>query len=197
MGAEIKTIKKGLLLGIGFVIHIVFLGFVSALFAVTLNTFASGDLVRAAEINANFTALKDEIVNAAPDNAIMAFYLATCPNGWIPANGAAGSGTPDLRGMFIRGLNDFEGGANTRGDGVQDPDGLRMLAAYQGDQFAAHTHGTNFPEWARTMAGAGLFHAMGGGFMDSTERANISITSAGGNETRPRNVGLIYCMRQQ
>ena len=70
MGAEIKTIKKGLLLGIGFVIPIVFLGFVSALFAVTLNTFASGDLVRAAEINANFTALKDEIVNAAPDNVM-------------------------------------------------------------------------------------------------------------------------------
>lgn len=33
----------------------------------------------------------------------MAFYLASCPTGWIPANGT--SGTPDLRGEFVRGLD--------------------------------------------------------------------------------------------
>jgi phage-related tail fiber protein len=58
----------------------------------------------------------------------MAYNLASCPSGWIPANGT--SGTPDLRGEFIRGLDS--------GRGV---DTGRVLASWQIDIFKSHTHG--------------------------------------------------------
>jgi len=32
----------------------------------------------------------------------MSFNLASCPSGWIEADGT--NGTPDLRGAFIRGI---------------------------------------------------------------------------------------------
>jgi len=42
-----------------------------------------------------------------PTGAIQAFNLASCPTGWIAANGS--NGTPDLRGEFIRGLDSGRG----------------------------------------------------------------------------------------
>lgn len=41
---------------------------------------------------------------------------------------------PDLRGMFLRGLN------VGRSDGLQDPDNARVLGSYQSDLFASHNH---------------------------------------------------------
>lgn len=46
-------------------------------------------------------------LNPTPSGAIMAFNLATCPTGWTAANGT--SGTPDLRGEFVRGLDSGRG----------------------------------------------------------------------------------------
>ncbi|MEN7982483.1 MAG: hypothetical protein ABFQ65_03470 [Nanoarchaeota archaeon] len=40
-------------------------------------------------------------VRNIPENAVMSFNLASCPSGWTLADGT--SGTPDLRGIFVRG----------------------------------------------------------------------------------------------
>lgn len=57
----------------------------------------------------NVDNLNERLTNAeggggiVPIGAVMAFNLASCPNGWTIADGAGGR--PDLRGEFIRGLD--------------------------------------------------------------------------------------------
>jgi hypothetical protein len=69
--------------------------------------------------------------DSTPIGTVAAFNLAACPTGWIPSNGT--SGTPDLRGEFIRGLDS--------GRGV---DTGRVLGTAQIDLFKSHTHDLGF-----------------------------------------------------
>ncbi len=77
---------------------------------------------------------------------------------------------PDLRGEFIRGLDDSRG-----------IDTGRVIGTLQLDAFKAHTHtGGN-------VAGVGL----GAGSTGTSGPTG----STGGTETRPRNVALLYCIK--
>lgn len=152
--------------------------FLVATFAVvkaTPTNKMAGDPLTASEWNAS----------VVPTGAVMAFNLNSCPNGWVPADG---SGTPgdfanlDLRGVFLRGLNDF--GTGVRADGKQDPDGAaRTLGDYQSDEFKSHTH-----------SGAVRVGSGGTGVSGSAVSYG-SIGHTGGSETRSKNVSLIYCVK--
>ena len=120
----------------------------------------------------------------APSGAVMAFNLAACPVGWSAADGT--NGTPDLRGQFVRGINDF--GTGVRADGNEDPDGLRALGNLQQDEFKSHKHGYNV---SYTMPGPG--HRASDYFGVTSWVADTLYE--GGNETRPKNVALIYCQK--
>ena len=72
------------------------------------------------------------IGGGTPAGAVMAFNLATCPTGWAPANGTGGM--PDLRGEFVRGLDN--------GRGV---DAGRILASSQIESLKSHNHSVNPP----------------------------------------------------
>lgn len=140
-----------------------------------------------------------------PPGAVQAFARSTPPTGWLRCNGAAvsrttfntlfaalgttfgvgdGSSTfnlPDLRGEFIRGLDD--------GRGV---DAGRLLGSAQSDAFKSHTHSlplsndsgsiTNNPPQSGDDAGS----ALGGAY---------TTNASGDTETRPRNVALLYCIK--
>jgi len=119
-----------------------------------------------------------------PAGALMVFNLAACPAGWIEANGAGG--TPYLRGAFVRGWD--------HGRGL-DPG--RALGSYQADIFGSHTHlqealanyissGVPYGPGAPNLPG----RPAGGSVLDTR------IKPAGGVETRPKNVALLYCMKQ-
>ncbi len=126
---------------------------------------------------------------------------ATAPDGWLKCNGATfdkakypglasaypSGKLPDLRGEFIRGLDD--------GRGV---DQGRTLLSNQSDAFASHNHyirttssvtsSTDDGDPARGKIRGSVNTAGGVG-------SDKSIGMSGGSETRPRNIAFNYIVR--
>ena len=138
------------------------------------------------------------------------FPIAAAPTGWLACDGSSilvanypalhsiigytyGGATtnfslPDYRGYFLRGQDDGSGndpdaGTRTdRGDGTGgDNVGSKQLDAYK-----AHTHG-GVPAKAGANTGAA-----GSAILPSTAG---NTNSAGGNETRPKNINVLYCIK--
>ena len=142
-------------------------------------------------------------VNAvAPAGAVLHFAMAAAPAGWLKANGAlvsratyaalfaaigtvfgAGDGVttfalPDLRGEFLRALDD--------GRGV---DAARALGTAQAGAVQSHTHGYTMPG---NVVGSSTYNSAGEQAVGSKSASNTGAT--GGAETRPRNVALLACI---
>lgn len=140
--------------------------------------------------------------NLVPVGVPLPWPLAVPPSGWLLCNGQTfttaqypalavaypGLATPDLRGLFIRGLD------NGRG---YDP--LRDLGTEQLDAFASHRHqpeqsgaGNRFvADYSENGSGSGAQITMG-----SNNYAMCRYTNyVGGTETRPRNFALNYIVR--
>jgi microcystin-dependent protein len=114
------------------------------------NTFADGNTLSAAKMNANFKTLQDAVNQATPPGTIVAFGGPIVPSGWLLCDGAsvkradypglftaigtvhgAGDGAstfnlPDYRGIFLRGA---DSGAS------RDPDATRRTAPMPGGNF--------------------------------------------------------------
>jgi hypothetical protein len=122
---------------------------------------------------------------------VAAFNLSSCPTGWNVADGSSGS--PDLRGVVVRGLDSGRG---------LDPS--RTLASFQADTFGSHTHSINDPghnhSYASPLsqttltgtAAVALFTGSTAATTGSTT-TGITINNNGGSETRGKNVALLYC----
>lgn len=133
-----------------------------------------------------------------PAGAVQSFAMSAAPSGWLDCDGSAVSRTtysnlfsaigttfgtgdgsttfnvPDLRGEFIRGWDD--------GRGV---DSGRTFGSFQLDEFKSHTHSMTF---SRTGWDAYTGLNVGSGYSQNTG-------ATGGNETRPRNIALLYCIK--
>lgn len=162
-----------------------------------------------------------------PPGMIMPFGAANAPTGFLICNGAAvsrttyaalfavlgttwGSGDgsttfnlPDLRGVFLRGLDSGRG---------RDTTTNRAFASYQEDAYPEHSHTITDPGHAHTyIAGGASTGFVAGGTVPVSTSAPASgstttpvdrktgITgtnnSGSGTETRPRNVAVIYCIK--
>lgn len=141
-------------------------------------------------------------IHTALRGAVCAFAMSHPPAGWLKCNGAAVSRTayadlfsiigthygagdghstfnlPDLRGEFIRGIDEGRGA---------DPN--RAFGSWQSDEIRSHNHFIQFDGVAAGRRGAaeGAIHS-GSGKPYYTDHT-------GGNETRPRNVALLYCIK--
>ena len=129
--------------------------------------------------------------NGAPAGAVMAFYLSSCPSGWVYCDG--GNGTPDLRGVFIRGTG--------TPSGYSDSSGAHGLGTKQDDSLQGHFHSQTVQ-----VGSGGYVGSFAGGpnpFWYNVTLGNVDPTNDGTNgvprispETRPKNVALLYCMKQ-
>ena len=130
-----KIISRGLLQGISMAVGFLTCTLLAVSVTGTFNTFSSGNLLKSADINANFATLKTaiETVEPSPSGTIVAFGGTTPPAGWLLCNGqtvsrstysslyavvgnsfGSGDGSttfhlPDLRGRFLRGLDGTAG----------------------------------------------------------------------------------------
>jgi microcystin-dependent protein len=137
--------------------------------------------------------------------AIMAFPVTSPPPGWLKCNGqevsratyaalfarigttfGAGDGSttfklPDLRGEFLRGLDE--------GRGV---DSARALGSAQADLLKSHTH-----TYTRTDGNNEKDSASGSSDtnFDSYARPTVNTGATGGSETRPRNVAVVFYIK--
>ena len=181
-------------------------------FDVNFSAHINNELNKRLKISENLSDLSD--VNAARNNlnlsdltgAIMPFSFSAPPDGWLECNGAEisraayeklfskigtiyGSGNgvntfniPDLRGEFIRGWD--------HGRGV---DGGRNLGSFQEDEIRSHNHQLqNVKSMDDSNSGG---HE---GFVDGDNYyaiRNYAVSNTGGNETRPRNIAMTYCIR--
>lgn len=146
---------------------------------------------------------------AVPSGAVFHFAMQTAPAGYLVCNGGAVSRTafptlfaaigtlygngdgsttfnlPDLRGEFIRGAD--------LGKGV---DSGRVFGSVQLDQNKSHTHdnyidnGGSLTIPASQITQSGTTGASGNEAISSDR-----ILASGGNESRPRNVALLPCIK--
>lgn len=154
---------------------------------------------------AGFQAQIDSLAstNVVPAGAVAHFARNTAPTGWLAADGAtvsrttyatlfaaigttfgAGDGSttfklPDLRGEFVRGWDN--------GRGV---DSGRNFGTFQADELKSHSHSVTLPVDNDSSAGSDdeSISSLGGSQTYGT-------SSTGGNETRPRNIALLACIK--
>ncbi len=116
-------------------------------------------------------------LKASMAGAVVAFNRNACPGGWSLYEPA--------QGRFIRGID-------LRNPGNVDPAGKREPGNVQDDQVKAHSHSINYKEgqadgghgyWAKSFDSNSV--GMPGGTTSTRE--------GGGDETRPKNVALLYC----
>lgn len=120
---------------------------------------------------------------------------------WIPADGRNVPGSkysrqltsavPDLRGMFLRGLNYSERGMFRKDGREVQSDNNRTPGDYQEDNIKAHTHSVSSHTADTGVPGRKLPFRYGGtpGQWDTGPQANAS------EDTHPRNIAVYYYIR--
>jgi microcystin-dependent protein len=146
------------------------------------------------------------------------FPTATCPTGWIVADGSAISRTtyaslfsslstmygvgdgsttfnlPDYRGQFLRGhdngagLDPDAGSRTDRGDGTTGD----VVGSKQADGIGSHTHDINNSSGGAVNGSLGHAGANNNGSNSGRDTENTGTNI--GNETRPTNVNVTYCV---
>lgn len=176
----------------------------------------TGDIVLAGDPDAALKAATRQYVDArVPASAIMAFPLASPPSGWLECDGSAISRTiyadlftaisddygvgdgsttfnlPDYRGEFLRG---WDHGAGTdpdaasrtdRGDGTTGDN----VGTKQNHELDSHIHNIPYQAGNNVNATAGAT-----GYLQNAA-ITTDTSSTGGNETRPTNVNVMYCIK--
>ena len=142
-----------------------------------------------------------ECNGSAISRATYADLFAIIGTNYGNGNGSSTFNLPDYRGQFLRGFdngagNDPNAAARTnRGDGTTG----NAVGTKQGANYASHKHsgtgGTIQLTRGSGSAGFTWFLAGGNGYgLTGAVPATINTAFAGGSETRPKNIYVIYCI---
>ena len=146
-----------------------------------------GTIIAFAGTNAPTGYLKcnGDVINDVPAQTIQGITadfrnLRTVLGNTFNPSGGADVVLPDLRGEFLRGWSDDKSGV----------DAGRALGSSQGQDVQTHAHtGPAGPADVETTG-----DVYGGGNRTG-ETGIYSTNSAGGSETRPRNIAILYCIK--
>ena len=151
------------------------------------------------------TALQSQFIVAAPVGSLIVHAAQTPPSGWFECDGATKSRTdyadlfntigtaygegdgsttfnlPDLRGEFVRGWD--------HGRGV---DAGRVFGGWQDSQNLEHKHSIIDSNSSGSVTSSWHYGERGG---VSDGQPGTETLASGGNESRPRNLAMIYCIR--
>lgn len=126
------------------------------------------------------------------------FDTTTCPDGWVPANGA--NGTRDLRGQFVRGWDNGRGIDSGRAMGSTQGDAIRNIRGYidirrtQSGNETANADGRLFTRSGNSMSTSDrLSHTASNGTGGARYYLDASRVVPTANENRPVNVALLAC----
>ena len=171
--------------------------------------------------NANTRQLKSELVGE-----IAFFARSTPPSGWLKANGAAVSRTtyaalfdaigttfgagdgrttfnlPDLRGEFLRGLDDgrnVDGGrrlGSSQGDAIRNITG-KFWSEFKGYKYIISTNADGVFNVTDSDGGRDTFKGdvANYGMINKKVEFNASRVVPTANENRPRNIALLACIK--
>lgn len=156
-------------------------------------------------IDEKFPSVEASITGSSPRGVVMAYAFDSEPTGWIQCDGrvldaltpytdlrtdlinagfpygqdgSSNPKVPDLRGEFLRGVDN--------GRGV---DAGRVFGSSQADELKAHTHTTTGQRTDYLQQGAN------GSAMYTGVGTPVATSSTGGSETRPRNVAMHYIIK--
>lgn len=182
------------------------------------NLTVSGTSILSGNVSSNGR-ISDKTGLIMPVGSIMAYGGTVAPSGWLICDGSTKDKTvyadlfavisgnfgttsnyfnlPDLRGKFARGLDSSAGNDPNRASRTAQATGGNTgdnVGSIQASQFESHTHQYI---WSQSGAGgntynpdflAGIFANQGGG-------QTKTLSSTGGNETRPINVYVNYIIK--
>lgn len=151
-------------------------GFIGAVVYVHQNFVSADDLTNSLEdsIEAHTNQADHGNVNiSVPSGAVVAFELEECPDDtWTEYKAA--------HGRFIRGID--------RSGTKIDPDLDREIGSLQEDTFKRHSHTANGVAGDRK-------HGADGSGERVNNAATVTTSTTGDEETRPKNVALLYCQK--
>ncbi len=125
---------------------------------------------------------------------------------WVPCDGRevksskygkVNDSVPDLRGLFLRNVNDYDVGYN----GTPSVNPIHMnpentkVGIYQDDDYESHIHGLVW--WAsggmnKPNTYPGINNSYNPGYNQSSDKG---VTPSGGKETRPKNMTVYYYIK--
>ncbi len=178
-----------------------------------------------AAIDAAIAAIPDPPAGAVTTGLVVAAVTGTVPDGYLECNGASllratyadlftAIGTtygfadathfylPDYRGQFLRGwahgqTTDPDKATRTnRGDGTAgDNVGTKQTDQYKGHNHSASSTGS-LTTYTTGFNDPSAVQANGNGAIGSaTVSVSTSIANSGGNETRPTNINVMWCIK--
>ena len=176
----ISDIKKWIIIAVSFSIT-VWLIWLTYSAWINISNVSNWNTLDASLINNLINNQNDLNLKVVPSWSVMAFNLSSCPTWWILADWT--NSTPDLRWEFIRWL-----------DYWRWIDTWRLLASAQADELKSHDHRLQTRQWWTTHTS--WVYPMSAWDWTITDQWDAAIASTWWTETRPRNIALLYCMKQ-
>lgn len=135
------------------------------------------DLVNDLRVKYQTLIEKNDTLLASLKDSVVAFDKENCPGGWYEYSKGYG--------RFIRGLD-------KSGLGI-DAEKNRIIGSVQNDDFKNHNHLQRYRNVKGHFSSSGWEHVP---HVNGGSTKGQSTTSSGGAETRPKNVALLYCIKE-